>query len=481
MLETLKARFSTYTWELVADREMRSVYRLTQAGDPGLYIKLYHPGPAFQKLRNRFHPRTLREAQMLRRLAEAGFKVPEVVDHVQMGSESALITRAVDPCTLLITLPRGEQAPIMLETAARLLKKGFVHRDLHAGNVLLDRTHAPVLVDAYEVKNHARIRRADLIHTYAMVIANYEISDEQLQASLNEQGLPSPALIPAIRARAVQMNRARARRYVRRSLRPGSFSELVQTPEYKAILRRGVIIDLDATIRAHRKNIQEERHVLKCQAKTQVSLVGRWCVKSYQKAPLFTRPYAVRSWKGLLTLFFNALPVPDPVACVVFRDGSSLIITRAIDVPTLDKILFHEYATFPPAIRHGIPEHLGELIGRLHALGIYHADLKACNILADQQKLTFFLTDTDRVRQYPYLSQKRRIKNLLQIHLSIPKHVSRAFRMRFLKGYTKETREDAKVLFSEVWGLSRGMEIVYTTGMGDKFERWDQQCNSDEE
>jgi hypothetical protein len=26
-----------------------------------------------------------------------------------------------------------------------------------------------------------------------------------------------------------------------------------------------------------------------------------------------------------------------------------------------------------------------------------------------------------------------------------------------------------------VWGLSRGMEIVYTTKMGDKFERWDQE------
>jgi serine/threonine protein kinase len=111
----------------------------------------------------------------------------------------------------------------------------------------------------------------------------------------------------------------------------------------------------------------------------------------------------------------------------------------------------------------------------MHALGIYHADLKACNILTDKDGIRFFLTDTDRVRQYRYLSEKRRIKNLLQIHLSIPKHVSRPFRMRFLKGYTGETREDTKVLFSKIWGLSKGMEIVYTTDMGDKFERWDQE------
>ena len=252
------------------------------------------------------------------------------------------------------------------------------------------------------------------------------------------------------------------------------FSTL-KTPEYTGILRRGLAIDLDRVIMAHRKNIQEQKNVLKCQDKTQVSGVGEWCVKSYQRSRPFATPYAIRAWKGILTLYFNGLPVPEPVAYVVFRDKSSILITRMLDMPTLDKTLFHDYNNFPPDLRHGIPEQLGELIGRMHTLGIYHADLKACNILTDKDRLTFYLTDTDKVRQYRYLAEQRRIRNLMQIHLSIPKHVSRAFRMRFLKGYTKETREDAKVLFSKVWGLSRGMEIVYTTKMGDKFERWDQE------
>lgn len=480
MIEQLKARFNTYGWELVAEREMRSIYRLTHEHEPGLYIKAYHPRSPFQGLRNLLRPHTLYEERMLRQLAEAGFSVPEVVEHVQSGAQSALITKAVEPCTPLITLPRNEQAPVMLETACRLVQKGFTHNDLHAGNVLLDRDRTPVLVDVYEVNRPARLTRGDVIRIFAMVAANYEVTDEDLHGYLNRSDRSGTDLIPAIRTRAIRMRRARAGRSVRRALRPGSFAEVVRTPEYRAILRRGTVIDLDAVIMHHRKNLQEEQHLLKCQAKTQVSLAGDWCVKSYKRARPFATPYAVRAWKGMLTLFFNAIPVPDPEACVVFRDKSSLVITRAVNIPTLDKILFHAYDTFPPAKRHGIPEQLGELIGRLHTLGIYHADLKACNILTDDDSLSFYLIDTDRVRQYAYLSETRRIRNLLQIHLSIPKHVSRAFRMRFLKGYTKETREDAKVLFSKVWGLSRGMEIVYTTDMGDKFERWDQESSQEE-
>lgn len=480
MIEQLMTRFDAYAWELVAERGMRSIYRLTHDREPGLYIKIYHPHSPFQGLRNLLRPHTLRELRMLRQLAEAGFAVPEIVDHVQSGSQSALITQAVDPCTPLITLPRNEQAPIMLEMACRLVQKGFIHNDLHAGNVLLDRDRTPVLVDVYEVNRPSSLTRRDVIRTFALVVANYEVTDEDLQGYLNRSNHSGADLIPSIRSRAFRMKRARAGRSVRRALRPGSFAEVVQTPEYRAILRRGMVIDLDAVIMHHRKNLQEKQHLLKCQAKTQVSLVGEWCVKSYKRARPFATPYAIRAWKGMLTLFFNAIPVPDPEACVVFRDKSSLVITRAINIPTLDKILFHAYDTFPPAKRHGIPEQLGELIGRLHTLGIYHADLKACNILTDADTLSFYLVDTDRVRQYPYLSESRRIRNLLQIHLSTPKHVSRAFRMRFLKGYTKETREDAKILFSKVWGLSRGMEIVYTTDMGDKFERWDQQSSQEE-
>ena len=475
MIESLRAKFSDYDWEMEAHNEHRSIYQLKKADLPVLYLKHYHPYTPVARLCSRLTPLTEHAHRMFKELMEAGIGVPEVVLHIHAGSQSALVTKAVEPATPLTSLPRDRQLTVLLAMANALFAGGFVHKELEARDILIDHTGRPVLVGVSKVAKHPGLVRFNVIRTLARVIAPYDVSDELLKENLPDQYRHDPHLLLAIRMRASQFNRARARRLVRHSLKPGSFSETLKTPEYTVILKRGVAIDLDRVIMAHRKNIQEQKNVLKCQAKTQVSNVGEWCVKSYQRSRPFTTPYAIRAWKGILTLYFNGLPVPEPVAYVVFRDNSSLLITHMLNIPTLDKILFHDYNDFPPDIRHGIPEHLGELIGRMHTLGIYHADLKACNILADKDKLTFYLTDTDKVRQYRYLAEQRRIKNLLQIHLSIPKHVSRAFRMRFLKGYTKETREDAKVLFSKVWGLSRGMEIVYTTKMGDKFERWDQE------
>lgn len=475
MIETLRARFSEYDWEMVAHNDSRSIYQLRQAGLPALYVKHFHPSTPLARLRSGISPLTEHASRMYEALSQAGIGVPEVVLHSHSGTQSALVTRAVEPCTPLASLPRDRQLTVLLSVAGALLKAGFVHKDLAARDILIDHAGRPVLVDVSRAARSPGLDRFKVIGTLARVISPYEADDEQLKEVLPEKYRHDPHLLLAIRMRALKFNRARARRLVRRSLKPGSFSETLKTPEYTGILRRGMAIDLDRVIMAHRKNIQEQKHVLKCQDKTQVSRVDEWCVKSYQRSRPFASPYAVRAWKGILTLYFNGLPVPEPVAYVVFRDKSSLLITRMLDMPTLDKTLFHDYNDFPPDLRHGIPEQLGELIGRMHTLGIYHADLKACNILTDKDHLTFYLTDTDRVRQYRYLAEQRRIRNLIQIHLSIPKHVSRAFRMRFLKGYTKETREDAKVLFSKVWGFSRGMEIVYTTKMGDKFERWDQE------
>ena len=475
MIEALRAKFSEYDWEMVAHSEHRSIYQLKQAGLPALYVKHYHPSTLLAQVRSVIGPLAEQSCRMFEALSQAGIGVPEVVLHSQVGTQSVLVTKAIEPGRPLSSLPRDQELKVLLSMAGSLLKAGFIHKELVAQDVVIDQAGKPALVDVSQVARPSGLTRFNVIRTLARVISPYEVSDEQLMEILPEKYRHDPHLLLAIHLRALRFNRARALRLVRRSLKPGSFSETLKTPEYTVILKRGVAIDLDRVIMAHRKNIQEQKNLLKCQDKTQVSCVGEWCVKSYQRSRPFTTPYAIRAWKGILTLYFNGLPVPEPVAYVVFRDKSSLLITRMFDLPTLDKILFHDYNNFLPDLRHGIPEQLGELIGRMHTLGIYHADLKACNILADKDRLTFYLTDTDKVRQYRYLAEQRRIKNLIQIHLSIPKHVSRAFRMRFLKGYTKETREDAKVLFSKVWGLSRGMEIVYTTKMGDKFERWDQE------
>ncbi len=230
--------------------------------------------------------------------------------------------------------------------------------------------------------------------------------------------------------------------------------------------------DLDGVIEAHGANVSMRRDLFKIQEKTQLSRVGDYCVKSYKKAWALTPPYARRSWKGLLTLFFNGIPVADPVAYVLLSDGKSVLITEALDQPDLDVFLWREYERLTPARRHDVARALGLFIGHLHSRDIYHADLKACNIKVETDSLKFYLLDTDRVEQRWTLSRKKKIVNLVQINTSIPRRISRSVRMAFLEAYCSVTGYDARDFFRRIWRLSSTSEIVYRYGAGDRVEEW---------
>jgi tRNA A-37 threonylcarbamoyl transferase component Bud32 len=159
---------------------------------------------------------------------------------------------------------------------------------------------------------------------------------------------------------------------------------------------------------------------------------------------------------------------------VTFKDRSSMLITQALDLLTLDTFLYHGYETMDIKAKLDLSRKLGRLIGRLHSLNIYHADLKACNIMLSDDRSAFFFLDTDRVNQFRCLSAKRRLKNLVQINTSIPKYISKSQRMAFIIAYAKAVSENPKKLFRKIWDLSQGKPIVYTTRDGDKIESWDQ-------
>jgi len=80
---------------------------------------------------------------------------------------------------------------------------------------------------------------------------------------------------------------------------------------------------------------------------------------------------------------------------------------------------------------------LGELFQMLHGRAIYHNDLKDANILAArrQQMTAFFLLDLEGVRQYRRLSDKRRVKNLVQLHRTLGRYLRKPDKLVVLKHY----------------------------------------------
>ncbi len=79
----------------------------------------------------------------------------------------------------------------------------------------------------------------------------------------------------------------------------------------------------------------------------------------------------------------------------------------------------------------------GQTIGRMHAKGIFHGDLRLGNILARQEKnrWRFFFLDNERTRKFYRLPARLRLKNLVQVNMLPPATMSNTDRMRFFREY----------------------------------------------
>ncbi len=474
VMKKISSLYPEHSWELVSRRSARSIHRLLRQGEVGYYVKLLLPRTLPEKLRNLIYPKTLREAAMLARLMHAGIPVPEVCGHVRAGSASALITRAVSPARGLFEEGRQRQIEVMLDMSVRLLNAGFGFSDMHLGNIILDRHGSPFLVDAYEI---APLKKTTLKHAaslFAQVVNIFDLSREELEPYLvRAAGIgETEAAWERVRSLSLRLRREQVGRRVARSLREGSFSRAFLCPQFRAFVNRSHSPDLHCLVAAHRAHLAGGTNLYKIQKKTQISTTGEYCIKSYAKAKLFTAPYAVRSWKGSLTLLFNGVPVADPVAVIVFRNRESMLVTRDLDQPDLDCFLAGCYSRLPLPERRSLAQALGGFVGTLHAKGIYHADLKACNIKVCTDPVQFFLLDTDRVEHRRVLSRKKRLKNLVQINTSIPREVGRTARMAFLISYCAITGDDPGDLFKDVWRLSSGSEVIYRCDAGDVIEQW---------
>ncbi|MEI8181970.1 MAG: lipopolysaccharide kinase InaA family protein [Desulfomonile sp.] len=145
--------------------------------------------------------------------------------------------------------------------------------------------------------------------------------------------------------------------------------------------------------------------------------------------------------------------------------------------------------------KKGLIRSLGRFIGQMHSKGIFHSDLKTCNILVSDdaldllprdepdyltpfhssRRVRFILVDYDEVSFSSEVSTRRKIKNLAQIFLSTPLAITMADRLRFLNEYALYSEIGGKQRRSLAQGVLeavRGKDILYVGLGGDVIEKW---------
>jgi len=256
--------------------------------------------------------------------------------------------------------------------------------------------------------------------------------------------------------------------------------------------------------------------VLKNSPESAVTLVdipgfSRVCVKQFRWRGClhalkgFFRPtQGLRTFRNGWDLIAAGIAVASPLALIRERRGGLLaneyIIMEVIpEARELDRyVLGRILLPWSTPERRGLAASFGRFIGSMHAEGIFHADLKTCNILVSEDRekrgvpsheedagspsetvsertVRFVLLDYDDVQFGRVVAQKKRIKNLVQIFLSTPTAIGAADRLRFLTEYalhmgmsSRERRQAAR----EVMEACQGREVLYVGFDGDCREPW---------
>ncbi len=385
------------------------------------------------------------------------------------------------------------------EFTARLHEKGGRHRDYHAGNLLVLSDGTFVLIDLYPLSFGAapladKNRIEGLAHLVASLAPFMDRNDLQnlLEGYRSRMPLAGGEWEKVlIRQREIQRHheRSRSRRCMENS------SEFYQTrfAGGRIAARRAwppdVIREVVATFLEDYRNAPDaalknapESVILRIEAPNHQMV----CVKWYRKRGVLDRwkerlrgGRVQRAWKAGNGLMVRGIPVAVPYAMAKAPQGGFLLM-EALRGTELDRWLVRVLEQRSSGGYHRLlrmAETLGTLLGHMHEKGIFHADMKACNIMVEKtEKIPrISLMDYDRVEFFDTLPRKFMIKNLIQLNNSIPRKISRGVRIRFLRAYRRQFPDAPEIghLFREVWRESRGKAIVYVTEHGDRIEQWE--------
>jgi serine/threonine protein kinase len=113
--------------------------------------------------------------------------------------------------------------------------------------------------------------------------------------------------------------------------------------------------------------------------------------------------------------------------------------------------------------RRQLLRELGHFIGRVHAAGFIHGDLRTSNVLASRGQSGFEFTLIDNERNLHTLPAPGRglLRNLMQLNMLPPAQLSRGDRMRFFCAWRTEMNDlsdiETKVLAAEAyhWAMRR--------------------------
>lgn len=172
-------------------------------------------------------------------------------------------------------------------------------------------------------------------------------------------------------------------------------------------------------------------------------------------AAIFRPAKAIANWRKAEFLLARDIATPRPLLGCRPRgwatSGTSFLVTQWIDGAENLHLFGWRIAGRPLAARLRVAarcaEALGRLLGRMHAAGAAHRDLKAANLLVVEEacKVIVYLVDLDGLQPGKRVGFKRQARDLARLAAGLVAHpwVTRSIRRRFLRAYLQELPQES--------------------------------------
>jgi tRNA A-37 threonylcarbamoyl transferase component Bud32 len=449
--------------QVLADSPRRRLARLSDPAAGELLIKQFRVGSGRHRLRELAKRRlgrgqAEREERALRALRGAGVAVPEPLGlALREDGDALLALRFVDGAPLDAALAAAPPARRRLlarlgETVAALHRAGWIHADLHRGNVLVA-GGAPLLLDVQRARRNrsAAARHADLGQLDYSLWGRASLAD-RIRLRAAALGLERPfdaaarGALRAVGRAAEQRADAHARSRTRRALRSGRAQAAARVGSLRGLRVRELDAEsLAALVSAHAAaHAAGDARVLQSDARARLSRLelgelrvvvkeGRYRGLARGLADAVRGSAGRRAWRAGHGLLARKVGAARPLA---------FLEERRLGIPVRSLVVLEDLRPAPDALEasarqpEAVALALAGLALALHRRGVDHGDLKCTNVyLAGAPPFSARLVDLEGVRFRGRLSDRLRIEGLAQLNASLPDAVPAEARRRAFARY----------------------------------------------
>jgi serine/threonine protein kinase len=430
----------------------------------------------------------MREWLISRFLSQQGILTPEPLGMLERGKhgvlkESFFVAEALEEARDLLDFCKNrfhgsdqkEEKNQILRLLAKTVRKihdsGLFHKDFHGGNFLITDEGSPslYLVDFHQTRKQLKVSRAKRLWNIAQIFSflDFMLDNEAKKLFLLTYGQGRAlsgrnldGCLGRMERMVQKIVKRRQKRRARKCLKESTLFTIERRAGLKIYRRREMEEDdLMAILKARGEMVHCRREkLLKDSREPFVSIIRdiavndrRVCIKEYRYEAildrlrrLFRRPKGKASWVAGNVLFSRGICPLKPLAYVERRKLGLLQEALFVTESLADDMEMGHYLTrrFEGKAGQDLGRFMGQLagwIGSLHRAGIYHRDLKTCNILVREKPggWGFSLIDLEDVLQEPKIGIEKILRNLVQINCCVPRFLSYGDRIRFLKGYLR--------------------------------------------